>query len=77
MNLIKTNLTRLCFLCMEEHEVDIVEVEEVGAYKDKEIAFIVTYEYCPRADEYLETEDFIRTNRKKLIESYNRKFKYS
>jgi hypothetical protein len=47
---------------MEEHEVQMVEVEESAMKGDVEISFQAIYEYCNRADEFLETEDLIRRN---------------
>jgi len=42
---------------MEEHEVQMVEVEESAMKGDVEISFQAIYEYCNRADEFLETEE--------------------
>jgi len=53
---------KLCLICMEEHEVQIVEVEETAMRGEVEVSFQAIYEYCSRADELLETEDFIRRN---------------
>jgi len=53
---------KLCLICMEEHEVQMVEVEESAMKGDGEISFQAIYEYCNRADEFLETEDLIRRN---------------
>ncbi|MDD2433490.1 MAG: hypothetical protein PHX01_07385, partial [Clostridia bacterium] len=53
---------KLCLICMEEHEVDIVEVMEETVYKGEVLSFNAVYEYCINADEYLETEEMIRAN---------------
>ena len=47
---------------MEEHEVQIVEVEEKAMRGEVEVSFQAIYEYCSRADALLETEDLIRRN---------------
>lgn len=51
---------------MEEHEVKTVEILETEMVKEKEVQFKAIYEYCERADELLETEDFIRLNSKSM-----------
>ncbi|MDR3598894.1 MAG: type II toxin-antitoxin system MqsA family antitoxin [Desulfosporosinus sp.] len=72
MKILKTE-QRLCLSCMEEHNVNIVEVEEQEIYKDLEVEFISTYEYCADSQEYIETEDMIRTNRLAMKDAYRRK----
>ena len=51
---------KLCLICMEEHEVQTVEIEEFDI--NEEFSFEAVYEYCDRADELLETEEMIRKN---------------
>ncbi len=53
---------KLCLICMEEHTVDTVEVIGSEIYKNEEVLFTSTYEYCSNADEYLETEEMIKAN---------------
>lgn len=72
MNILKTE-QKLCLSCMEEHNVNIVEVEEQVTYKDLEVEFISIYEYCSDSDEYIETEDMIRTNSLAMKDAYRRK----
>jgi hypothetical protein len=50
MNKIKRE-KRLCLICMEEHEVDSVEVMDTEIYKGEEVSFRARYEYCSNADE--------------------------
>lgn len=64
---------RLCLSCMEEHDVDTVEVIEQEAYKGVDLEFTATYEYCSNTDGYLETEDMIRANSLALKDAYRRK----
>ena len=46
----------------ELFEVDIVEIEDTEIFKDEEISFIGTYQYCPIEDKLLETEEIMRNN---------------
>ncbi len=64
---------KLCLICMEEHEVDIVEVIDTEEFKGEEISFKATYEYCSQADEYLETEEMIKTNSLAMKDAYRKK----
>lgn len=72
MNILKTE-QKLCLSCMEEHNVNIVEVEEQVTYKNLEVEFISIYEYCANSDDYIETEDMIRTNSLAMKDAYRRK----
>ncbi|MDD4519153.1 MAG: type II TA system antitoxin MqsA family protein [Limnochordia bacterium] len=65
--------TKLCVLCMEEHEVDTVEVVDEEIFKGEEVTFQATYEYCSYADEYLETEEMIKTNILAMKDAYREK----
>jgi hypothetical protein len=58
---------------MEEHEVDTVEVLDNEVFKNEEVSFTATYEYCSNADEYLETEDMIKTNSLSMKDAYRKK----
>ncbi len=64
---------RLCLICMEEHEVDTVEVMETETFKDEEVSFMAIYEYCSNVDEYLETEEMIKTNGLAMKDAYRKK----
>lgn len=64
---------RLCLICMEEHEVDIVEVVDTEIFKDEEVSFSAVYEYCSNADEYLETEEMIKSNCTAMKDAYLKK----
>ena len=61
---------KLCLICMEEHEVNLVEVLDTEIFKGEEVSFTATYEYCSNADEYLETEEMIRTNNLAMKNAY-------
>lgn len=69
MNRIKSE-KKLCLVCMEEHEVDIVVVNEEEIFKEEEVSFNAIYEYCSNSDEYLETEEMIKTNSLAMKDAY-------
>lgn len=64
---------KLCLICMEEEDVDIVEVTDTEIYKGQEISFKAVYEYCKNADEYLETEELIKINCLSMKNEYRKK----
>lgn len=64
---------KLCLICMEEHEVDIVKVIDTEIFKGEEVNFSATYEYCSNADEYLETEEMIKSNSLAMKDAYREK----
>lgn len=64
---------KLCMICMEEHEVDIVEMIDTEIFKDEEVTFKATYEYCSIGDELLETEEMIRANSLAMKDAYREK----
>lgn len=64
---------KLCLICMEEHEVDAVEVIDSEICKGEEVSFNATYEYCSNADEYLETEEMIKVNSLTMKDAYRKK----
>lgn len=64
---------KLCLICMEEHEVKTVEVKDEEIYKGLEVDFDALYEYCSHADEFLETEEMIKTNSLSMKDAYRKK----
>ena len=62
-----------CFSCMEEHEIEIVEVEETDTFKGESVTFNAIYEYCVNADEYSETEELMRSNSLAQKDAYRNK----
>lgn len=64
---------KLCLICMEEHEVDTVEVIDEEIYKGVDVSFNAIYEYCSNADEYLETEEMIKANSLAMKDVYRKK----
>lgn len=69
MRVLKSEV-KLCLNCMEEHNVDTVEVRERETYKGTVVDYTAIYEYCSNSGEYLETEDMIRANSLALRDSY-------
>ena len=72
MNKIKSE-TKLCLICMEEHEVQTVLVVDTEDFKDEKVSFNANYEYCSHADEYLETEYMIKVNSLAMKDAYRAK----
>lgn len=71
MKKIKSEKT-LCLICMEEHEVDIIEITDTEIFKDVKVNFKAIYQYCPVADEFLETEEMIRLNSLAMKRTYRK-----
>lgn len=67
------NEKKLCLICMDEHEVQTVILEDIEEFKGEEVSFDATYEYCVHADEYLETEDMIKANSLAMKDAYREK----
>lgn len=65
--------TKLCLVCMEEHEVHTVEVIDHEIFKGEEVSFSSTYEYCSDTDELLETEEMIKRNSLAMKDAYRKK----
>ena len=58
---------------MEEHYVQTVILKDTEEFKGEEVSFDATYEFCNRADEYLETEDMIKANSLAMKDAYRDK----
>ena len=61
MTIIKTEM-KLCTCCMEEHEVETVQIMEHNEFKGVPVEYPATYEYCKAADEFHETEELSEEN---------------
>lgn len=72
MNVIKT-INKLCLSCMEVHDVMIVEVIEQNIFKNEEVKYTATYEYCSETEEYSETEEMIKLNDLSFKDAYRQK----
>ena len=71
MKILKTE-RKLCMCCMEEHEVQIVEVHEKLTFKGKKVEYNAIYEYCDLTEEFLSTEDMITNNDIAMKDAYRR-----
>lgn len=65
-------IKKLCLCCMEEHEVNFVEVEETNTFKGEKLNYKARYEYCDKADEYVSNEDMIEYNDLSMKNEYIR-----
>lgn len=72
MNIIKKEI-KLCVNCMETHEVCLVEVKEKTKFKNEEIEYIATYEYCSNTDELFMSEELISKNDIQMKNAYRSK----
>ena len=64
---------KLCLICMEEHEVNTVEIVDQELFKGEEVSFNSIYDYCSNADELLETEEMIKKNSLAMKDAYRKK----
>lgn len=64
---------RFCIHCMEEHEVDIVEMTDTEIFKDEEVTFNGIYQHCTIEDELVQTEEMMRANNLALKDAYRGK----
>lgn len=64
---------KLCLCCMEEHEVQLVRVDEKNTYKGEEIEYKAVYEYCDKADEFMAADNMISDNFSALQKAYSAK----
>ena len=65
--------TKLCLMCMEEHEVQTVILEDKEEFKGKQVVFNAMYEYCSKSNEYLETQEMIKSNSLSMKDAYREK----
>ena len=61
---------KLCYCCMEIHDVKLVDVDERVTYKGVPVEFTARYEYCELADEFLSDEELIDRNDKAMKRKY-------
>lgn len=64
---------KLCLVCMEKHEVQKVKIKEIEVFKGQDVEFDAIYEYCSRADEYIEKEDMNKINSLAMKDAYREK----
>lgn len=57
---------------MEEHEVQIVRVQEQMNFKGMEVGYTAEYEYCEKADGYVAEDDMISRNDIAMKDAYRK-----
>ena len=72
MELIEKKM-KLCFCCMEKHEVSYVRILEHNTFKGEDIEYPAVYEYCDRTDEYHAVDEMISENDIALKNAYRKK----
>jgi putative zinc finger/helix-turn-helix YgiT family protein len=72
MKILKAEMKQ-CASCMEDHAVQIIEVEESGTFKGEKVNFVAVYEYCSNTEEYSETEEMMRINSLAQKDAYRSK----
>lgn len=60
-------------VCMEEHEVNMMEVIDTEIFNNEEVSFVAICEYCYISDEYLETQEMIKKNSMAMKDAYRKK----
>lgn len=64
---------RLCLSCMEEHEIMETEIIEENIFNNEKVSFKAIYEYCPNTEEYLQSEEMIKSNDISFKDAYRKK----
>ena len=72
MKILKTE-KRICPCCMEEHDVQTIEVTEKNVFKGAPVEFKAEYTYCDRADETYAEEQQISANDISMKNAYREK----
>lgn len=70
---ILTRTNMLCPCCMEEHEVQTVEVMEQNFFKEVHVEYPARYFYCGQTDEYYTDEIMLRKNDISMKNAYRRR----
>ena len=63
----------LCFLCMEEHDKELVKRNQKTIFKDEEVDYEEQVLYCKNTDEYYSTEEMISENDISMKDAYRKK----
>lgn len=64
---------KLCFCCMETHDVKTVLTNEIAIFKGVEVSFVAESIYCDRAEEWFEDERMMRENGLRIKDAYRKK----
>lgn len=62
----------LCMCCMEEHDVQTVQLEEHATFKSIKVFFNAEYFYCDNEDEYYEDENQMQKNDIAMKDAYRK-----
>ena len=62
----------LCTCCMEEHDVELVRVQEQMTFKDIKVDYVAEYYYCNQADEFYMEMSQMNENDLRMKDAYRR-----
>ena len=71
MEILKTE-RKLCFCCMDEHDVATVRVLETNEIKGTVVQYYAKHEYCNLADELYTPEEMISSNDIAMKDAYRK-----
>lgn len=71
MEILKSE-NKLCFVCMQEHNVQTVIAQEENEYKGVSVKFDALYEYCENENQFLETEEMSNQNDISFKDAYRK-----
>lgn len=63
---------KLCLICMQEHNVHTVMLQEENEFKGEVVKFDALYEYCENEDQFLETEEMSSQNDISFKDAYRK-----
>ncbi|MBR2595513.1 MAG: DUF4065 domain-containing protein [Solobacterium sp.] len=61
---------KMCPCCMEEHEVQTVEVSENNTFKETDVRYAAEYSYCAKTDTLFADEDQLSRNDIRMKNAY-------
>lgn len=64
---------RLCYSCMEEHDVQIVRLQNEEEFNKEVVSYTAEYEYCTNTDMLLATDEMLRSNGLAMKDAYRTK----
>lgn len=71
MRIIKS-INQTCFICGEVHNLLSIQETTVGYYKGVEIVYDGVFDFCDRANEMYESEEWMSANRLSMIDVYRK-----
>ena len=63
---------KICPVCMEEHDVKVIQLNEHVTFKSRKVSYDAIYTYCEKADEYYMDEQQVNENDIKMKDAYRR-----